>query len=403
MAVFPQPDIIAFAKDWGQDPTSCNHVLRELARERRVLWLNSIATRSPKAGSGGDWRRILRKVSGFLRGPVHVADGLWVYTPLVLPFHQNRVAVALNRLILRTCVLRAARRLEMRHIQLWTWLPSSASYLGSFDEELRVYYCTDAWSEFSSVNGPATERSIEELARKSDVVFATSRLLVDRLQSWNPNTKLASHGVDHDLFSRALDPTLPEPEDIKLLSRPIIGYYGLIEEWLDLDLIEFLARRNPTWSIVLLGKECVDTSNLRALPNVHLLGRKRHSELPNYCRQFAAGIIPHRVNALTQHMNPIKLREYISAGLPVIATDLPEVRRHPMQCRVAETYLAFEDAVRMAVKDDSYAERCLRSATMRRETWPEVVAGLQAAVQMARDDRELDAGRLESLSAASTG
>jgi glycosyltransferase involved in cell wall biosynthesis len=373
--------IIAFAKDWGQDPTSCNHVLRELAKNHRVLWLNSISSRSPNLRHGGDLRRIWQKVTAFCSGPVRVENDLWVYTPIVIPFHRSRLAVAINRLILRATVGRLARRLGMCHTQLWTWVPTSANYLGALGEELLVYYCTDEWSAFTSVDGPATERMVTTLASRADVVFATSTPLVEKLKRHSGQTFLASHGVNYEMFSRALDPGLAAPTDLDGLPRPIVGYYGLIEDWLDLGLIAYLAERHPEWSIVLLGKECVDVSALRGFANVHFLGRKPHDELPSYCKQFAVGLIPHHVNALTKHMNPIKLREYMCAGLPVVSTNLPEVKRYPDWCTVAETHREFEQAVSAAIDEDSVERRRRRSAAMRVETWEAVVGGLAGRVR----------------------
>jgi len=376
-------NIIAFAKDWGQDPTSCNHVLVELAKHNKVLWLNSISTRSPNLRQGRDLGRIWSKLASFCRGPVQIDKNLWIYTPVVLPFHNKPLAVAMNRMILRLTVGAVARRMGMRDVQVWTWVPTSAHYLDVFREKLLVYYCTDEWSAFSSVDGPATERLVEKLARRADVVFATSGSLVEKLRAYNPGATLASHGVDYELFAGAVNDDLPMPPDLKDIRRPILGYYGLIEDWLDLGLIEYLASRRPEWSIVLIGGERVDVSALKRLPNVHFLGRKPHTELPAYCRQFSVGLIPHRVNALTLNMNPIKLREYLCAGLPVVSTALPEVRRYPNFCAIAETYDEFERAIETLINEDTIDRRRERSEAMRHETWPAVVASLAGRVTKA--------------------
>src|SRR3954469_7770534 len=116
--------IIAFSKDWDDNPASNHHVLRELAKTRRVLWLNSVGTRAPKLSSGRDVRRILRKLRDFARGPVNVENDLWVFTPLVLPLPHSAVARAVNRQILRASVRLLRARLRMREFQLWTFLPS---------------------------------------------------------------------------------------------------------------------------------------------------------------------------------------------------------------------------------------------------------------------------------------
>lgn len=369
-------NIICFAKDWSEDPTSCNHVLRELARDNRVLWLNSISTRAPSLSSGRDLRKILHKLMACLRGPVAAQKNLWVYTPLVLPYHHNERVAAVNRWLLRTTIRTLRRRLGMDRFQLWTFVPTSAEYAGAMGEDRLIYYCTDNWAQFSAVDGEKIGGMVEALARKADVVFATSHLLVEGLSRFNRNTHLSSHGVSYDLFARAVQDETRVPPDLAALPGPVLGYYGLIEDWLDQELIAHLAERHPEWTVVLVGRVCVDTSRLQRLANVHFLGRKPHEQLPNYCKGFDVGLIPHKVNELTTHMNPIKLREYMSAGLPIVSTALPEMRRHPDQCTVAENYLQFEHAVAEAVATDSLELRRARSAKMSSETWDRKVLRL---------------------------
>src|SRR5262249_39293502 len=144
-----------------------------------------------------------------------------------------------------------------------------------------------------------------------------------------------SHGVDVAHFSRALDPALAPPADAAGLGRPVIGFFGLLAEWIDLGLLAGIARARPQWTLLLIGKANVDTSALRALPNVRLLGQKPYATLPAYCRAFDVGVIPFRVDELTVRANPLKLREYLAAGLPVVSTDLPEVRKYAGLVRLA--------------------------------------------------------------------
>ncbi|HLJ57174.1 MAG TPA: glycosyltransferase [Chthonomonadaceae bacterium] len=377
-------DIVCFAKDWNEDPTSCNHVLRELSKSRRVLWINSIATRTPNLASRRDVRKIFSKLASFARGPNRVSDRLWVYTPIVLPFPHSRAAVAVNQWILRASVAILRRRMGMGPFQLWSWVPTASRYFGLFGESLIVYYCTDNWSQFGSVNAEQTERLVLDQARRANIVFGTSDLIVEHLRKHNPETHLAAHGVDHSLFARATDERAPVPDDLAALPGPVLGFYGLIEDWMDLELIAYLAQRHPDWSIALVGRVCVDTSRLDGLPNVHFLGRKPHGELPLYCKGFSVGLIPHKVNELTRHMNPIKLREYLSAGLPVVSTALPEVRHYAAHCTVAESHEEFEQGVEAAIRNDSPEARRARSASMRWETWESKVQEIVLHVERMR-------------------
>ena len=189
-------NIVCFAKEWSESPTSNNHVMKTLAQKSRVLWLNSIATRTPKLTSSRDMKRVTQKLRTFMDGPVEASPGLFVHTPLVVPVHHARAAATLNSMLLRATVEHARRRLDMEDFQLWTFLPTAAPYVGRLGESVSVYYCTDEWSQFSAVDRAMIARMEEELCRKVDLVFACSRSLAERKKAHNPETHLASHGVE---------------------------------------------------------------------------------------------------------------------------------------------------------------------------------------------------------------
>jgi glycosyltransferase involved in cell wall biosynthesis len=362
-------NIICFARDWDEPPTSNNHVMRELARHNNVLWLNSVATRVPDLRSGHDLKKIFRKLAGFLRGPRKVGERMWVYTPIVVPLPHSRVARALNRLILRASIALLRRKLGFRQFQLWSFLPNVADYFGAKDATVSVYYCVDEWAGFSNIDAERMTRAEAELCRRVDVVFATSRSLVEKKRLLNDETYLAEHGVDHALFSRALDDDLAIPADVASLPQPIVGYIGTLQDWFDQDLITFLARRHPEWTFVLLGKPTVDLTQISALPNAHFLGRRSYDELPAYCKTFSVGLIPYVLNAHMPYQNPLKRFEYLAAGVPVVSTAIPEVVEHGNLCTVARSYEEFERAVAAAIRSNSADERRARSAAMQSETW----------------------------------
>ena len=377
-------NIVCFAKDWTEDPTSNNHVMKMLARDNRVLWLNSIATRAPKLSSGSDLSKIGRKLRSFLKGPTEVADHLWIYTPIVLPFPHSSAAKAVNTQILKQSIGLLRRKLGMGPFQLWSFIPTAADYVGTLGESLAVYYCTDEWSQFSSVDSAKIVEMERTLCRKADVVFTTSRTLLEKKKQWNPETYLASHGVDQAHFARALADGTEVPQEIAGLPRPMLGFFGLVEDWIDLDLFAYLAEQRPAWTIVIIGKSKVDTARLEKLPNVKLVGRKPYEELPRWCKAFSVGLMPFKLNELTRNVNPIKMREYLSAGLPVVSTSLPEVTYYQEWCAVADTPAQFLAACDAAIKDDSPARRRARAEAMKQETWEEKVKQLGARVEAAQ-------------------
>lgn len=373
-------NVVCFAKDWNEDPTSNNHVMRQLARHNQVLWLNSIATRVPKLGDSGDMAKIVRKLKSFAQGPQHVENGLDVYTPIVLPFPHSDLAQKVNEQILNQSIKLLRARRGMQDFQLWTFLPTTSKYIGKLGESFNVYYCIDEWSHFSNLPKEKIVAMETELCKRADIVFATATRLLERRAHLNPETHLALHGVDQEHFAKALAPETKIADDIAHLPRPILGFIGLIQDWVDLELIRYLAEKRPDWTIVLVGKSLVDLSRVQGLPNVHLLGRKPYESLHTYCKGFDLGLIPFVKNELTLNVNPIKLREYLSAGLPVVSTDIPEVARYvgshgnlANACAVATEKDEFYTAIDKLLASDSPAARQARSDAMKDETWARVV------------------------------
>lgn len=380
-------NIICFAKDWSEDPTSNNHVMRELARVNRVLWLNSIATRTPVLSSSGDRGKVVRKLASLTRGPELVAENLWVHTPLVLPMPYSRRAALLNRWLLRRSIDQARRKLGMDSFQLWSFLPTAAPYLGQLGESMSVYYCVDEWSQTAGVDQTRIAELEQAICERANLVFTTSRELYERKRVWNAETHLAPHGVDHPHFAAALADDLARPEELAAIGGPILGFFGGVNERVDLDLLTHLAERRPDWTIVVIGKISVDVSRLRRLPNVRILGRRPYAALPAYCKAFSVGLIPYLLTPLTRSISPIKLREYLSAGLPVVATPLPDLAAWTEHCSIAATHPEYERAVDRALREDTIDRRRTRSQALRNETWERRVASLGEQVARVRASR----------------
>lgn len=372
--------IVCFAKDWSEDPTSNNHVMRLLARRAPVLWLNSIATRAPSLGDKSDLDKIVRKLRSFTEGSREVAPGLHVATPIVLPLPASPAAREVNARILQAFVWAHRRKLGIERFQLWTFLPAAERYVGTLGEDLSVYYCTDEWSQFRGVDRDATVSMEQRLLDKVDLCFATSPTLVASKGARGGDVRLASHGVDREHFARALDDELECPPELAHVKGPVVGFFGLLEDWIDHELAAYAADQRPDLTFVFIGKAKVDVSELARRKNVILVDRRPYESLPAYCKRFTVALCHFKRNELTLHVNPIKLREYASAGVPVVATDIPGCHGYPDWCTVTRTPAEFVEAIDRWVAKDSAAQRQARSESMKRETWDARVAAIEAAV-----------------------
>lgn len=359
-------DILCFSHDWTGDPLSKTHLMRLLARNSRVLWVNSIGYRAP-AVSTRDLRRAWNKLIAAANPLQEVEKNIFILNPLIVPAYGIAAITDFNRHFLRFQVRRAMRRLGFCRPINWIFNPAAALIAGHLGEEQLIYYCVDEYTAFSGVPASSLLAMELQLLKKADLVIVSAQKLLDSKRTHNPNTHLVRHGVDHGHFRKALETGTQIPPEIAHLPRPIIGYFGLIaSDWVDMDLLVRVAQSFSHGSLVLIGKSTMDLSPLQAFANVHLLGRKPYTSLPAYCKGFDVGLIPFPINQATLHSNPLKAREYLAAGLPVISTAIPEVETLGL-CRIGSDHDRFCDEIRAALQLPGPSQE--RSRLVENESW----------------------------------
>ena len=320
-------DILCFSHDWTGDPLSKTHLMRVLAKDNRILWINAIANRMPTTSSK-DISRIYNKLKSFTEPVREVEPNIFVLNPLAIPAYGNRTIVALNQRSLISQVKKAMRKLGFENVVNMVFNPAAGMIAGKLGESELIYYCVD---EYTAFTGSSALKDIEEkLFRDADLVIVSAERLYESKKRFNQNTHIIRHGTDWRHFRTALDETTRIPDEIANLPRPVIGFHGLLADWVDYELIKKVAERFSEGSVVLIGKIAVDAEEkvkiLGGVPNIHFLGRKPYAELPAYCKGFDVALNPFAINELTLAANPLKVREYLAAGLPVVSTDIPEVR-----------------------------------------------------------------------------
>ena len=313
-------DLIVFGEDWGGLPSSTQHLVRHLAHDRRVLWVNSIGMRRPRL-TVHDLGRLWRKVRAMLTGagratPTAAPPPFPVVAPLALPWPGNPLARAFNRRVLGRQVARAAAAHGLREPILWTSLPTAVEVVGMLGEHAVVYFCGDDFGALAGVDHAPVLRMERELVGLADLIFVVSQPLADRFPP--EKTYILQQGVDFDLFSTPVAPAPDLPH-----GRPVAGFFGMIEDWVDTDLLADLARRLPDWQFFLIGVIKTDVTALVALPNVTLAGPRPYQSLPSYCQHWSVSLLPFRDGDTMRAANPLKLREYLAAGRPVVSTDFP--------------------------------------------------------------------------------
>jgi asparagine synthase (glutamine-hydrolysing) len=358
-------DLVCFSHDWSGDPLSKTHLMRILAHDNRVLWVNSIGYRTPTA-SKADITRAFRKLRAATSPLSEPERNIFVLNPIAVPVYGRQWIRRFNRKLLQFQVRRAMRQLGLQRPVNFVFNPAAAVVAGSLGEEQILYYCVDEYTEFSGVSSTSLAEMEQQLLRRADLVIVSAERLYQSKVKTNPRTVLIRHGVDFDHFRKALDPETLVSEEIQNLPRPIIGFFGLIADWVDLELMASVAKKFSGGSMVLLGKATTDTSVLEQLPNVHMLGRKSYASLPAYCKGFDVALLPFRINELTLNANPLKVREYLAAGLPVVSTAIPEVEVLGL-CRIGHDTESFIREVQLALQDPGPS--VARSERIRGESW----------------------------------
>lgn len=339
---------------------------------------------------------------------------MWVLSPLLIPFPSIAWVRRFNGWLYAALGKLWARRLGFEDPVLINYVPVLAEAMRRWritDCGLRnvecgaqitdhkgkdemghqvstVYYCVDRWDAFDMYDSMLMADLDTACCEYADVVIASSRDLYERCKRYNPNTRLITHGVNYEHFAKAIGQKI-ETADLRrstqMGERPkdlpegkIIGFFGLLSEWIDQDLIVKLAAALRSGvsecpedaSVVLIGEADVPIDRLKAEPNVCLLGPKSYAELPFYVAWFDVGIIPFVVNDLTRAVNPIKLREMLAAGCPVISTALPEVAGYVAAVSIARNHEEFVSSVRERIRKPlTAAEKRTISERVKGETW----------------------------------
>ena len=294
-------------------------------------------------------------------------------TPLMIPYFKPWVRRWNAKRFSARFTQLAEQHVISRPIVLSTF-PCAVDFVKSIDGGLKLYYCVDDWLNYPGLNASAWKTMEEELVRDVHGFVATSRDLKDKCRDGCPSLHLP-HGVDFAHFHQAALALEPVAE-MDRIPRPIVGFFGILAEWIDVELIASMSKARPDVSFVLIGRADVSLEAIADRPNVYYLGPKPYAELPKYACHFDVGLIPFRINDLTRAVNPIKLLEYYSLGLPVLATRLPEMECSEGPIRLAEGEDEFCDQLRALLADRCPARREAAFAVAARNTWADRVKQL---------------------------
>ena len=368
--------LILSTQDWDALPTRKHHWARKFSsRGNRVLYVEQ---QMHILGWLVDIRNQYKRIWSWLHGPQMVSENLWIFTlPIVLPFFQVFGSVnALNNWLLTPIIMWALRRIGFDSSILWVYTPHAADLVGRLDESFVIYECVDDFTAVRGLVRAATVEALEkDLLRKVDQVIVTHPGLLEAKSGSSRRLALVPNGADLRHFALAgCQETVPHKE-VSELPKPVIGFHGWIQYWIDFDLIAYAAKKHPDWSFVFVGpiEPLARVDKVRNLSNVYFIGKMPYENIPEVIAGFDVCINPFVLDKLSDTVSPIKLYEYLASGKPVVSVDMPAAREFsdliPLVRTCEEFVAALEEQIVQnangIIKHDARA----RQAAMKDYSW----------------------------------
>lgn len=364
--------LVVFADDWGRHPSSCQHLVRQLLGHRRVVWLNTIGTRPPRldwstarrvAGKLKEWVKLSRRAEPPEVDTAFVAPR--IIAPKMWPSFRSRFGRSLNRkLLIRS--LRPIFESFPDKPTVVTTLPLVADLIGALPAHRWTYYCVDDFSVWPGYDGETMLRMERDLVPKVDEIVAVSDPLVKHIGTFDRTAKLLTHGVDLDLWKKG-DEVLPD--EFVNLPEPRVVFWGVVDRRMDTACLAALNAESVIGSIVLIGPREDPDPAIVKLTKVHILPPMAFEKLPAIARASSVLVMPYADLPVTRAMQPLKLKEYLATGKPVVVRGLPSTREWADCCDVCDTPAAFAQAVRERLGSGVPAEQVRNRARLVHESW----------------------------------
>jgi len=361
-------DIICFSHlRWSFVFQRPQHLLSRYTREHRVYFVEE-----PLFGDGANRLEITTSAEGVHVVVPHLNDGT--------PDPEAAQAAMLRRLF---------EREKIQCYVFWFYTPMALPLTVEFDPLLVVYDCMDQLAAFKHAPPQLIARE-RELFEKADLVFTGGVALYEAKKHLHPAVHAFPSSVDVPHFAEARAPQA-DPPDQEFIGKPRLGFYGVIDERMDLELLRGIAGARPSWSLILLGPVVkIDEASLPRAANIHYLGGKSYRELPRYAAGWDVALLPFARNESTEFISPTKTPEYLAAGLPVVSTSIRDVVR-PYQelglVRIADSVSDFVSACEAALGEFPGDRLARADEFLRRLSWDQTWQEMNRLVKHAIAER----------------
>jgi glycosyltransferase involved in cell wall biosynthesis len=291
---------------------------------------------------------------------------------------------------------------RFEHPVLWFYDPMAVTaFAGHLNERLIVYDCMDELSQFKGAPPELLVRE-RQLLKHADVVFCGGRKMREKRLPLNSNCHFYGTGVDINHFGKARLPEQEVAAEIAALGGPVLGYFGVVDERIDYELLAKLADARSDWHVVMVGPAAkVDPNEFPKRKNLHFVGGRPYAQLPALTKGFAACLMPFAINAATEYINPTKALEYMAAGKPVVSTAINEVKSNfSSVARVAASHEEFITACIREVEAPSRSRVQAGIKLAAENTWEAIAAKMECHILKADKERQKAAAAAEAHSKA---
>jgi glycosyltransferase involved in cell wall biosynthesis len=331
---------VVFSDDWGGHPSSSQHLFSRIARNLPVVWVNTVM-RWPRI-TPADLGKVAGKLSSWLRPRPPAPDGDAGPVTVLAPVLWPGWGFGPGRRFNRGAVLGALAPLVPEGGDGWgivSTIPVVADVFAALPRATRVYYCVDEYAEWPGHARGVMTRLEARLLDHADLLVATATPLLEAKARPGLPARLLTHGVDGARFAAAAAGR-GQLAGVGA-DETVVGFFGLVDERIDQELVAGVAAALPRARFVFLGEVVCDVSALNRVPNVTLLPPVPYAELPEAAARFDVCWLPYRINDLTKNINPLKLKEYLALERPVAAVPLPEVAALAAHVALAEDAAGF--------------------------------------------------------------
>jgi glycosyltransferase involved in cell wall biosynthesis len=349
-------------------------LMRRFGRLGTALYVNSIVMQKPslkKSIGGGKsfTEKLIRKTKSMITGLKKSDAGFWVYSPISLPVHHISWLRKLNEIILRLQLWCKTRKLGIRNPVVWIACPAACDVAMKMKKSKLVYQRTDRFEDYPNVDSTTIKQYDQKLKAAADLTIFVNNTLYNEESNQCKNTLYLDHGVDFDMFASA-ENNNEIPEDIKNIKKPIVGFFGGIDDHTsDIALVEKVTDLLPEMSFVFIGSVSADCSGLRSKDNVWLLGQKPYEQIPHYGKYFDVAIMPWRRNRWILACNPIKLKEYLALGKPIVSTAFNELIKYNDVIYEAGSAEEFAGCIKKALVQDNPERINARRKIVQHASW----------------------------------